>query len=181
MRCEPRHWALDAIPGSHRPQSIAFPCNQFGAQEPGSMVEILDFCKSKYDVSFPVMSKIEVNGPGEHPLYTFLKNEKPGVGGIKAIEWNFGKVREKENAELFAIKSNAFLFLVPDRPRWTGRRTIPSNDAAGSRDSLLGTFARRNSSSSSSSQTRREFYPNRRDRPGLVWNLMYRNLLHKTN
>ncbi|HNS57629.1 MAG TPA: glutathione peroxidase [Nitrosomonas europaea] len=70
---------------------LAFPCNQFGHQEPGSESEIQQFCTTRYDVSFPVFAKIEVNGANTHPLYRYLKNEKSGVLGTKAIKWNFTK------------------------------------------------------------------------------------------
>lgn len=70
---------------------LAFPCNQFGHQEPGSESEIQQFCTTRYDVSFPVFAKIEVNGANAHPLYRYLKDEKPGVLGTKAIKWNFTK------------------------------------------------------------------------------------------
>lgn len=70
---------------------LAFPCNQFGHQEPGSESEIQQFCTTRYDVSFPVFAKIEVNGANAHPFYRYLKDEKPGVLGTKAIKWNFTK------------------------------------------------------------------------------------------
>ena len=70
---------------------LAFPCNQFGAQEPGTNDEIKFFCTEKYDVTFPIFNKIDVNGPNEDPLYTFLKNSKRGFLGYKPIEWNFAK------------------------------------------------------------------------------------------
>jgi len=70
---------------------LAFPCNQFAHQEPGSESEIQQFCTTNYDVSFPVFAKIEVNGANAHPLYHYLKDEKPGVLGTKAIKWNFTK------------------------------------------------------------------------------------------
>jgi glutathione peroxidase len=70
---------------------IAFPCNQFGAQEPGNAEEIANFCSLTYDVTFPVMAKVEVNGEGADPLYKHLKAEKPGLLGSKAIKWNFTK------------------------------------------------------------------------------------------
>lgn len=70
---------------------LGFPCNQFGAQEPGTADEIIDFCSSKFNVSFPLFEKIEVNGPNAHPLYQHLKGEKPGVLGTEAIKWNFTK------------------------------------------------------------------------------------------
>lgn len=70
---------------------IAFPCNQFGAQEPGNAEEIAKFCTLTYDVTFPVMAKIEVNGDGADPLFKHLKKAKPGLLGSQAIKWNFTK------------------------------------------------------------------------------------------
>jgi glutathione peroxidase len=70
---------------------LGFPCNQFGAQEPGSASEIGQFCMKNYGVSFPMFEKIEVNGDSAHPLYQFLKHEKPGVLGTERIKWNFTK------------------------------------------------------------------------------------------
>jgi glutathione peroxidase len=72
-------------------QVLAFPCNQFGGQEPGDAAEIANFCSTTYDVSFPLFAKIEVNGPGADPLYTFLKHEKAGLLASEAIKWNFTK------------------------------------------------------------------------------------------
>lgn len=68
---------------------VGFPCNQFGAQEPGSEKEILKFCSSTYDVTFPMSAKIEVNGPGRHPLYDWLTSPANGFAG--EIAWNFEK------------------------------------------------------------------------------------------
>jgi glutathione peroxidase len=70
---------------------LGFPCNQFGAQEPGNAEEIASFCKLNYDVSFPLMKKIEVNGPGASPLYDWMKGEAPGLMGTRAVKWNFTK------------------------------------------------------------------------------------------
>lgn len=70
---------------------IAFPCNQFGGQEPGSADEIAEFCKVNFGLSFPLMGKIEVNGAGADPLYDWLKAEAPGVMGTKSVKWNFTK------------------------------------------------------------------------------------------
>ena len=70
---------------------LAFPCNQFGGQEPGTADEIESFCKVNFGVSFPLMAKIEVNGDGADPLYQWLKAEAPGVLGTKAVKWNFTK------------------------------------------------------------------------------------------
>jgi glutathione peroxidase len=70
---------------------LGFPCNQFGAQEPGDAEEIASFCKLNYDVSFPLMGKIDVNGDNAAPIYQHLKDEAPGLLGSKAIKWNFTK------------------------------------------------------------------------------------------
>ena len=72
-------------------QIFLFPCNQFGKQEPGSNADIQEFCSLNYDVSFPVLAKIEVNGDNEEPLYGHLKSEQPGIMGSKGIKWNFTK------------------------------------------------------------------------------------------
>ena len=70
---------------------LAFPCNQFGRQEPGTDEEIQDFCQRNYGVTFPVMAKVEVNGDGADPLFKWLKDEKPGLMHIKPVKWNFEK------------------------------------------------------------------------------------------
>ena len=70
---------------------LAFPCNQFGQQEPGTDAEILEFATSNYDANFPMFSKIEVNGDGAAPLYRWLRAEQPGDGDTDAITWNFEK------------------------------------------------------------------------------------------
>ena len=70
---------------------LGFPCNQFGAQEPGDAEEIANFCKLNYDVSFPLYGKIDVNGDNAAPLYKHLKVEAPGLLGSKSIKWNFTK------------------------------------------------------------------------------------------
>ncbi len=70
---------------------IGFPCNQFGGQEPGTADEIEQFCKVNFGVTFPLMKKVEVNGPGASPLFDWMKQEAPGLMGSKAIKWNFTK------------------------------------------------------------------------------------------
>ena len=70
---------------------LGFPCNQFGQQEPGSSEEIGAFCQVNYGVTFPMFDKIDVNGPRAHPLYEYLKSQKPGILGTKNIKWNFTK------------------------------------------------------------------------------------------
>lgn len=84
---------------------LGFPCNQFGAQEPGSETEIRQFCRVNFGVTFPMFSKIEVNGDRTHPLYRLLKSEQPGLLGSEAIKWNFTKFlvdREGNVVERFA-------------------------------------------------------------------------------
>ena len=80
---------------------LAFPCNQFKAQEPGTNDEIKFFCTEKYDVTFPIFNKIDVNGPNEDPLYTFLKNISSEEADVKDIEWNFTKFLFNKNSELY--------------------------------------------------------------------------------
>ena len=90
----PQYEGLEAL---HRRYSgkgfevLGFPCNQFGAQEPGNAEEIANFCSLTYDVTFPLLGKIDVNGPNAAPLYKHLKKEAPGVLGSEAIKWNFTK------------------------------------------------------------------------------------------
>ena len=90
----PQYDGLEALWKRYRERGfevIAFPCNQFGGQEPGSAEEIGEFCKVNFGLSFPLMGKIEVNGPGETPLYGWLKAAAPGLLGSKRIKWNFTK------------------------------------------------------------------------------------------
>ena len=70
---------------------LAFPCNQFGAQEPGDAAEIATFCRTSYDLTFPVFAKVDVNGPAADPIFVALKEAAPGLLGSKAIKWNFTK------------------------------------------------------------------------------------------
>lgn len=84
---------------------LGFPCNQFANQEPGTEEEIAQFCSLNHGVTFPMFSKIDVNGNNTHPLYRFLKSESPGILGSKAIKWNFTKFlidREGKVIERFA-------------------------------------------------------------------------------
>ncbi|MEW5879209.1 MAG: glutathione peroxidase [Pseudomonadota bacterium] len=70
---------------------LGFPCNQFGAQEPGSESEIAEFCETNYGVTFPLFAKVDVNGENAHPLFKYLTSAKPGLLGSEAIKWNFTK------------------------------------------------------------------------------------------
>ena len=72
-------------------QVLGFPCNQFGGQEPGSDAQISQFCEMNYGVTFPLFSKVDVNGDDAHPLFVALKEAAPGILGSKAIKWNFTK------------------------------------------------------------------------------------------
>jgi len=76
---------------THGLEILGFPCNQFGAQEPGTADEIGQFCSTNYGVTFPMFEKIDVNGAAEHPLYSFLKEQAPGILGTTGIKWNFTK------------------------------------------------------------------------------------------
>ena len=87
----PQYTALRTLQEEGKVTVLGFPCNQFGAQEPGTDAEILAFAKSKYDVNFPVFSKIEVNGPNACGLYQWLKSEQPDDEGNEDIPWNFTK------------------------------------------------------------------------------------------
>lgn len=79
---------------------LGFPCNQFGKQEPGSNEDIQNFCSLNYQVSFPMFSKIDVNGPNAHPLYQYLKSQARGVMGSQAIKWNFTKFLVNRSGEV---------------------------------------------------------------------------------
>lgn len=89
----PQYRGLEALQQEYSPRGFAvlgFPCNQFGGQEPGDAKQIAQFCESNYAVTFPMFAKIDVNGRGEHPLYTYLKSQKTGLLG-SSIKWNFTK------------------------------------------------------------------------------------------
>ena len=99
----PQYEGLEALYRTYKDRGFAvlgFPCNQFGAQEPGDAAEIANFCSLTYAVDFPMFAKIEVNGPKAHPLYEYLKREKPGLLGSKAIKWNFTKFLIDRNGEV---------------------------------------------------------------------------------
>ncbi len=90
----PQYAGLEALYRAHKEKGFAvlgFPCNQFGAQEPGSEKDIAAFCSSSYGVTFPMFSKVQVNGDSAHPLFQFLKKEAPGLLGTETIKWNFTK------------------------------------------------------------------------------------------
>ena len=90
----PQYTGLEALHRRLAPRGFAvlgFPCNQFGEQESGDATEIQQFCSLTYDVTFPLFTKVDVNGADAHPLWTLLKEERPGLLGTKAIKWNFTK------------------------------------------------------------------------------------------
>jgi glutathione peroxidase len=90
----PQYTGLEALFRRYRDQGFAvlgFPCDQFGHQEPGPEAEIQEFCSLTYDVTFPLFSKIDVNGAAAHPLYRQLKAARPGLLGTRRIKWNFTK------------------------------------------------------------------------------------------
>ncbi len=90
----PQYAGLEALYQKYKDRGFAvlgFPCNQFGAQEPGSADEISAFCEKNFGVSFPMFDKVDVNGPHAHPLFTHLKQEAPGILGTDGIKWNFTK------------------------------------------------------------------------------------------
>lgn len=90
----PQYTGLEKLYKNHQAQGLevlGFPCNQFGAQEPGSEDEIASFCSLNFGVSFPLFAKIDVNGAEAAPLYQYLKAEAPGILGTKDVKWNFTK------------------------------------------------------------------------------------------
>jgi glutathione peroxidase len=104
----PQYEGLEALYREYKDRGLTilgFPCNQFGSQEPGNAEEIANFCSLTYDVTFPMLAKIDVNGPSAHPLYAFLKKEQKGILGTEGIKWNFTKFlvgRDGEVIERFA-------------------------------------------------------------------------------
>ncbi len=112
----PQYEGLQKLYDDYKDQGfvvLGFPCNQFKEQEPGNNAEIKEFCSLNYGVSFPMFDKIDVNGDDAHPLYSFLKEEKPGTLGSENIKWNFTKFlinKKGEVVERFypATKPNSF-------------------------------------------------------------------------
>ena len=101
----PQYEGLEKLYQDHRDAGfsvLAFPCNQFGAQEPGSTEEIVEFCETRFKTSFPLFEKIEVNGDGTHPLYKHLKSSAKGIMGTERIKWNFTKFLVNRDGEVVA-------------------------------------------------------------------------------
>jgi glutathione peroxidase len=98
----PQYEGLENLYRRHRDRLVVlgFPCNQFARQEPGNELEIREFCSQRYDVTFPLFAKIDVNGRNAHPLYRYLKAARKGFLGRKAIAWNFTKFLVGTNGEV---------------------------------------------------------------------------------
>ena len=99
----PQYEGLESLHRKYGERGLAilgFPCNQFGAQEPGDATEIANFCSLTYDVSFPMFTKVDVNGDNTHPLFQYLKAAKPGLLGTEGIKWNFTKFLVDRNGEV---------------------------------------------------------------------------------
>jgi glutathione peroxidase len=101
----PQYKGLEALYRKHHAKGLevlGFPCNQFGAQEPGSESEIATFCEKNFGVTFPLFAKVDVNGEATAPLYRYLKKRKPGLLGSEAIKWNFTKFLVDREGEVVA-------------------------------------------------------------------------------
>lgn len=101
----PQYEGLEKLHADYGPRGLVvlgFPCNQFGAQEPGDAAEIASFCSLTYKVGFPMFAKVEVNGDNAHPLFRYLKATKPGLLGTEGIKWNFTKFLVGRDGEVVA-------------------------------------------------------------------------------
>ncbi len=99
----PQYEGLEKLHATHKDAGfavLAFPCNQFGSQEPGSTEEIVEFCEMHFQTSFPLFEKIDVNGTNSHPLYKHLKSEVKGLLGTERIKWNFTKFLINRDGEV---------------------------------------------------------------------------------
>ena len=99
----PQYKDLESLYKKYKDQDLevlGFPCNQFGAQEPGSNEEIQSFCNLNYNVTFKLFDKIDVNGPKTSPLFKHLKNQSPGILGTEIIKWNFTKFLVNKDGEV---------------------------------------------------------------------------------
>ncbi len=100
----PQYKGLEAVYEQFKDKGavvLGFPCNQFGGQEPGSDADVGAFCEKNFGVTFPLFSKVEVNGDGTHPLFAHLKKEAPGLLGTQAIKWNFTKFLVKKDGKVY--------------------------------------------------------------------------------
>ena len=101
----PQYRGLEALYRKYEKDGLkilGFPCNQFGAQEPAPDDQIMEFCSTHYDVTFPMFAKVDVNGDDAHPLYKHLKSQKTGIGGTKSVKWNFTKFLVDRAGEVVA-------------------------------------------------------------------------------
>src|SRR5437879_7329655 len=101
----PQYKGLEALYEKYKDRGLevfGFPCNQFGAQEPGTADEIVSFCELNYGVTFPLFAKIDVNGERAAPVYDYLQSAKPGLLGTEAIKWNFTKFLVGRGGEVIA-------------------------------------------------------------------------------
>ena len=99
----PQYEGLEKLHATHKDAGfavLAFPCNQFGSQEPGSTEEIVEFCEMRFQTSFPLFEKIDGNGTNSHPLYKHLKSEVKGLLGTERIKWNFTKFLINRDGEV---------------------------------------------------------------------------------
>ncbi len=118
----PQYAGLEAMYQRHKDDGLVilgFPCNQFANQEPGGADEIREFCSLNYGVTFPIFSKVDVNGPDTHPLYVYLKAQQPGFLGSQGIKWNFTK---------FLIDRTGVVrrrYAPTDLPEWVEQDAIP--------------------------------------------------------
>ncbi len=106
----PQYQGLEDLHMRYGPRGfevLGFPCNQFGAQEPGEAAEIASFCQKNYGVAFPMFAKIDVNGEHTHPLYRYLKKAAPGLLGSEAIKWNFTKFLVNRQGEVIGRYASA--------------------------------------------------------------------------
>ena len=106
----PQYEGLEALFRRYQEQGfvvLGFPCNQFGAQEPGEAEEIAHFCQKNFGVTFPMFAKVQVNGDGAHPLFQYLKKAAPGLLGSEAIKWNFTKFLVSREGKVIARYASA--------------------------------------------------------------------------
>ena len=114
----PQYAGLEALYRQYKDKGLeilGFPCNQFGAQEPGSEGEIAEFCRANYSISFPMFSKVDVNGANTAPLFRYLKSEAPGLLGTEAIKWNFTKFLVDKTGRVIRR------YAPPDTPEAVGK------------------------------------------------------------
>lgn len=106
----PQYEGLEALYRKYKDKGFAvlgFPCNQFLSQEPGTDADIATFCSTRFDVTFPLFKKIDVNGDNTHPVYRFLKSSAPGILGTESIKWNFTKFLVGRDGKVIARYATA--------------------------------------------------------------------------